>query len=103
MKKLNKNIILKILKENKNEIVELFGIKSIGLFGSYVTNSQKKNSDIDIVFETENDEIFNYEKLLSFEDYLKKLVGYKNIELVNKKFMNPIVKYNIKKKSLIIF
>ena len=45
------NRMLKILKQHENELRESFGIKEIGIFGSYVRGSQKEGSDIDILVE----------------------------------------------------
>ena len=44
--------ILKKIKENKEKIKK-FGVKRIGLFGSYLRNEQKTESDIDILVEFE--------------------------------------------------
>lgn len=44
--------ILKIINENKDTIKK-FGVKNIGLFGSYAINKQKKESDIDLLVEFE--------------------------------------------------
>lgn len=57
----NKEYILSTIKSNENEIFS-FGIKSIGLFGSYVRDEQTENSDIDILieFEPEKENFDNY-------------------------------------------
>ena len=39
------DLIIKLINENHQKI-ETFGIKRIGLFGSYTTNKQKPESDI---------------------------------------------------------
>jgi len=44
--------ILKLIKENKEKIKK-FGMKRIGLFGSYAMNKQTDKSDIDILVEFE--------------------------------------------------
>jgi len=38
-----------LLAEHKNEIVEKYGVKEIGVFGSYLREEQKETSDIDIL------------------------------------------------------
>jgi predicted nucleotidyltransferase len=43
--------IKKILKQHKRELKEKYGVKEIGIFGSYVRGEQKKKSDIDILVE----------------------------------------------------
>lgn len=45
-------LIVKKIEENK-EHVQKYGIKKIGLFGSYSRGEQKDESDIDIVIEFE--------------------------------------------------
>jgi len=47
---LTAEIILGVLENNKNKIGQ-YGVKRIGLFGSYCKNEQKKESDIDILVE----------------------------------------------------
>ena len=47
---LTSEIILEMLEDNKNKIGQ-YGVKRIGLFGSYCKDKQKKESDIDILVE----------------------------------------------------
>lgn len=47
---LTKDKIIEQLRENQ-EIVRKYGVKRIGLFGSFVRNEQKRTSDIDLVVE----------------------------------------------------
>lgn len=56
--------ILKTLKENKAKIRQ-FGVKEIGLFGSYASNEQTAKSDIDILvtFSKANKNFHNYMQL----------------------------------------
>jgi len=46
--------ILKKLEENKEKI-KSFGVKRLALFGSYLRNEQKEESDIDFLVEFEQD------------------------------------------------
>lgn len=48
MKKLTRELILKIFETNMNKI-QKYGVKTIGLFGSYSTNKANDKSDIDIL------------------------------------------------------
>ncbi|MCD6556567.1 MAG: nucleotidyltransferase [Bacteroidetes bacterium] len=59
--------IFRILKENENDIKK-FGIKRIGLFGSYVRNQQSETSDIDFAVEfiREKKTYKNYIKLIHY-------------------------------------
>ena len=48
---LTKEQIIQKLKENHSYLSSKYGMKRIGLFGSYAKGTQVKNSDIDIVVE----------------------------------------------------
>ena len=52
MELMNKNYIKTLLLNNK-QILKKYGVKRIGIFGSYVRNELNKDSDIDIVVEFE--------------------------------------------------
>ncbi len=45
--------IKKILGEHKEELKRKFGVKEIGIFGSYVRNEQTEVSDVDTLVEFE--------------------------------------------------
>ena len=66
---MTKEYILNFLSANKNEFKEKYGLKKIGLFGSYAKDTANKNSDIDIVIETEKKDFFIREDM---REYLEK-------------------------------
>lgn len=45
----SKEKILKVLRDNKEQLKLKYPIQSIGLFGSYARNENNSNSDIDII------------------------------------------------------
>jgi len=49
--------ILKYLEEHKPEFERKFGIRKIGLFGSYARDNHHRESDIDIVVELEKPDL----------------------------------------------
>jgi len=57
-KELTKEQILQYLREHKKELHDKYGVRKIGLFGSYARNENKRSSDIDIVVELESDNKF---------------------------------------------
>jgi len=57
---------------SKREELNKFGIKEIGLFGSYSKNSQYEDSDIDIFVDFENKKE-NFDNLMGVYDTLEKL------------------------------
>ncbi len=85
---LTKREILKKLQEKK-ELLTRFGVKRIGLFGSYSKNSQRKDSDIDILIVFNSDQE-TYDNLLRIYDLLEKTFKNKKIDIVTK---NGLSKY----------
>lgn len=76
---MTKILILRFLKEHKEELNIKFGLINIGLFGSYAKGLENENSDIDLVIETEKKDFFLREDLREFlENRFKKKVdiGY---------------------------
>ena len=47
--------IKEILKKHEKELKEKYGIKEIGIFGSYLRGETKKESDLDILVEFKPD------------------------------------------------
>lgn len=46
---MGKHEILNIIRDTKPELAALYGVKNVGVFGSYVRGQQHKRSDIDIL------------------------------------------------------
>jgi hypothetical protein len=87
-----KEDILSAIKRNQNKI-ESYGVKRLGLFGSYVRNEHNSQSDIDILVEfVQGLKTFDNFMHLSFllEDILKR-----HIELVTTESLSPYIKLHI--------
>jgi predicted nucleotidyltransferase len=54
-----KNTILTFLQEHKNELREHYGVTLLGLFGSYARGDAREDSDIDLVVELEQPDMFH--------------------------------------------
>jgi predicted nucleotidyltransferase len=82
-----KENILAILKSNKAKLTQ-FGIKEVGLFGSYSRNEQVKDSDIDLLvdFDPEKE---NFDNFMSVYDLLEKVFKNHKIEIVTKNGLSP--------------
>ncbi|MEW5901216.1 MAG: nucleotidyltransferase family protein [Acidobacteriota bacterium] len=78
--------IKKILLAYKQELREKYGVREIGIFGSYVRNDNRKNSDIDILVELEKP--MGFFKFIKLERYLSELLGTK-VDLVTKNALKP--------------
>lgn len=89
----NKDTILYKLKSNKPEFIK-FGLKDIGLFGSYVRNEQSSKSDIDILVDFEpNQESFD--NFMAIYDLIEILFKNEAIEVVTKNGLSPYMSSQI--------
>ena len=73
LKQLTYKIIIQTLKEHK-EVLKGYGVRRIGLFGSFVRGEQKENSDIDFIVEFERP---NFDNFMDLAFYLEDLFGRK--------------------------
>ena len=69
---LTKEKITNILSEKSEYLTEVYGVKKIGLFGSYAMGTYTEASDIDIIVEFETPLGF---KFMEFADYLEEILG----------------------------
>ena len=78
--------IKEILKKQKPFLMEKYGVKEIGIFGSYAKGEQKDKSDLDILVEFERS--IGFFEFLELEEYLENTIGVK-VELVTKGALKP--------------
>lgn len=87
-KDINLERIIKILTELKAELKEKYGIKEIGIFGSYVKGKYKGKSDLDILVEFEANARISLLDFVGLENYLCDLLRVK-VDLVEKSVLKP--------------
>jgi len=86
--------ILEILKQYKKENSKKYGINNLGIFGSCARDLFSEDSDIDIVIETQEPDLY---KLVHIKEELEKLFN-KSVDIVrNREKMNPYLKKRIEK------
>jgi len=100
-KVLNLKRITNILKEHKEELKKKYGIKEIGIFGSYVREEYKEKSDLDILVEFEEDAKIGLLKFVNMENYLSELIGVK-VDLVEKSALKPRIGKHILKEVVLL-
>ncbi|XOF33260.1 MAG: nucleotidyltransferase family protein [Candidatus Electrothrix sp. YB6] len=71
---LTKEQITKKLRDNYQFLAAEFGLKKIGLFGSYATGTQREESDIDIIADFKKPIGLHF---IEFVEYLEVLFGKK--------------------------
>ena len=85
--KIKSTIISKL--EGKRQKLKEFGVKEIGLFGSYAKNKQKHGSDIDFIVTFNKINSNEYFNLLFYLENLFK----RKIDLVVKGYLRPELNY----------
>jgi len=89
---LTKEIILSTLKDLKDKLKARYKVNQIGLFGSYVSDSQEESSDVDILVEFNEDaSLFD---LVRLSHYLEEIFG-KKVEVVSKTSLKKEMKQHI--------
>lgn len=85
---LHKETILQTLVTHRSQLAD-FGVRQIGLFGSYVRNEATENSDIDLLVDIRKDKK-TFNNFLSLNYYLEELFGNK-VELVTTQSLSPYI------------
>ena len=96
---MKKEEILDILKEHKSYMVKNFSVDKIGLFGSYATNQETKESDIDI-FVKLNEHTFD--NVAGLWNYLEELYHTKIDLFRESKRSKGAIYEHIKKETIFI-
>jgi len=86
---LTKKEIIHNIQERKEQI-QKYGVKRIGLFGSFTRNEQKEQSDIDIVVEFEKG-MKTFDNYMELKFYLEKQLKCK-VDLVISDSLKPEIK-----------
>lgn len=76
------------IQQHRAELENQFGVREIGLFGSYVKGEQGENSDVDILVELKKP--VGFFKFLELEEYLEELLDLK-VDLVTKNALKPTI------------
>ena len=69
--------IKQILNDHKPYLAEKYGVDVVGVFGSYVRDEQRTDSDIDILIELERPSRISLIGLVELEYYLSDVLGAK--------------------------
>ena len=84
--------VQKVLQAHKEELRKRYGVKRIGVFGSYSRGEQKEDSDVDILVEFEKPVgLIDFVRL---QEYLESLLGVK-VDLVTKGALKKRIKERV--------
>lgn len=91
--------IRSILSYYKEELKIRYGVREIGIFGSYVRNEQRRSSDIDILVEFEKTP--SLLEFINLENYLSDILGVK-VDLVMKDSLKPNIGRHILEEVILV-
>jgi uncharacterized protein len=83
---MDKKEIIEIIQKRKPELTTRYGVRRLGLFGSYVKNQQRKKSDVDILVQFSRDiDLFDF---IDLREYLENQLNAK-VDLVMESALKP--------------
>lgn len=84
-----KEEILNRLRANKT-VLTRFGVRTVGLFGSYLYGKQSKDSDIDLLIDFEPDQE-NFDNYMAVYDLFEVIFKGNKIDVVTKNGLSPYI------------
>lgn len=87
---INIDTIKQSLHEQLPGLKTRYGVKSLGVFGSYIHGHQKKRSDIDLLIEFNDQAQITLVSFVALERELGKLLG-KRVDLVERDTLKPVI------------
>ena len=95
----SKEEILTILDHTKPELERRFGVRRIGLYGSYACGTQTENSDIDLLVELKEP---RFDALAGLYIYMEQALGREvDIRRLSKKINTPFMR-RIEREALFV-
>ena len=95
--------ILAILKQHNEVLKARFGLSGLVLYGSYAKGNQQADSDIDLLYELPEGSHMPLMRLQKLQNYISNLLGINKVEVVNRKYMNPVVLKDVQQYAITIF
>jgi len=88
--------VIEVLRNREAEIKEKFGVRRIGVFGSFARGEQKETSDIDILVEFDKPTFRNFMNLAFFLEDL----FHRKVDLVTPNSLSPYISPYVKKEVI---
>jgi predicted nucleotidyltransferase len=95
--------ILNILKQHNEELKTRFGLSGLVLYGSYAKGNQQPDSDIDLLYELPEGSHMPLMRLQKLQNYISNLLAINKVEVVNRKYINPVVLKDVQQYAITIF
>jgi predicted nucleotidyltransferase len=90
--------VLRILREHEDFIKQKFGVKKIGMFGSFVRGEEREDSDIDIVVDFVKGQK-TFDNYMELKFYLEDIFN-RDVDLVTDTSIKPQLREGIMKETV---
>lgn len=88
--------------ESRRNMIQAFGVKGLGLFGSFARNEQRHNSDVDLLVEFEQDRK-TFKNFMQLSFFLEDILN-RQVELVTTESISPYIRpYIVKDVEYVAF
>ena len=84
---------LELLKKHDDEIVRGFGVRRIGIFGSFARGDESPESDVDVFVEFQPGKK-TFDNYMGLKNFLESLFGRK-VDLAAYEGLNPHIRENV--------
>ncbi len=85
---LSKQTIFRLIQLHQDRL-KAFGIRRIGLFGSFVRGDQRHDTDIDFLVESDFDQK-TYDNFINAIYFLEELLG-RDVEIITREGLSPFI------------
>ena len=96
---INKEEILKKLRQEMPHLKEKYHVEKIGIFGSYVRGEQRPDSDLDLMVTFSQP--IGFFKFIELEDYLTEKLGVR-VELVTSDAIKPLIRKQVFEETIYV-
>jgi predicted nucleotidyltransferase len=83
---LTKQEIIRMIRDN-TDTIKMYGVKRLGLFGSFLKSSRNNKSDVDILVEFQKDKKL-FDNYMELKFFLERLF-HRKVDLVIKETLKP--------------
>jgi hypothetical protein len=90
------NLVIQRLQEASPSIRKQFRLQKLGVFGSFAKDNAHEESDLDVVYELEENASLPFKDLILLEERISKETGVAEIDLVRLQNINPLVWLTVK-------
>jgi len=96
---MNREKILELLRQYKEDNLDKYGILAMGIFGSVARDEAKENSDVDVCIRTKMPDMFS---IIHIKEDLQTLFSAKVDIIRVREKMNPFLKKRIEKDAIYV-